>query len=212
MKAKLDALFSKTRVVKSKKTLKAAGFKKLSPQPVTQIVVSKHPKLKGYFIKLYTDDKKVPEWQRFLWRVIGAERIRKKIEEHHATHLFKVPKKWIYPLPSAPQSTGKYPKSFILIAEDMRLLKEEDNFFRWKSIAMTTEKLTILAAIVGELGLEDSLSPKNTCFAKDGKIAFVDTEIFDHTPVYWKRPLSFLSPSKRALWEKLTRNGKFTVH
>src|SRR5687767_6232302 len=56
IKSKLDPLFAKHRITHSAATLKKAGFKIVSRGYRNHAIVAKHPKMKGYLIKVYTDE------------------------------------------------------------------------------------------------------------------------------------------------------------
>ena len=83
-----------------------AGFERVEPQPHTKVIVTRHPKLKGYIIKAYLDEQQYyagkPENYYWVKRVEGANLIRKAIKKHNYSHLIKVPTKWIYKLPETP--------------------------------------------------------------------------------------------------------------
>lgn len=125
LRAKLDVIFS-TRVTHSVETLKKAGFLKPKPMQYSKTVVTKHPKLKGYVVKLYLDNCPINDAVELRSRIIGAHVARRAIARHQFEDYFEVPKKWIYPLPESPEPhSSKQRKNFILIAEEMPIMSIE---------------------------------------------------------------------------------------
>lgn len=193
IKKKLDKLFE-TRVTLSTETLKKAGFKTPTPRKISHCVVSKHKKLKGYLVKLYTDDYHETEWQHWLSRIEGLRIVKAAIERHGYQKYFKTPKKWIYPLPTNPAPPqGYFRKYFILIVEDMHVLERDENYGLWKSDLMTKERLTAIYTLLQEEGLYDSLHAMNLPFCSDKKQAFVDTEQYHRWPVPYSSMLRYLT-------------------
>ncbi|MBA3723154.1 MAG: hypothetical protein H0W88_12240 [Parachlamydiaceae bacterium] len=205
-KTYLDQLFSNNRPILSEKAMEKAGFSNniiiRGPQ---KAVIGHHPKLKGYIIKTFLDIQPVQgEWIAWRSRILGAEAIRKCIE-HHNFKEFRVPKKWIYPIPinsTPPLEPIYYPKYFILVEEDMHLLshKETKKTYRNK---MTKKTLDHLYIVLSEVGLIDSVYADNIPFNKSGKICFIDTEHFNKGPVKFERIKRYLSPSLQVYWQHL---------
>lgn len=209
IKPKLDKIFS-TRVTLDSTTLKVAGFKTPNPTRYTHTVVSKHPKLKGYLVKLYRDDYiDVVDWEEFLDRIIGAAYTRQAIERHGWNNWFKVPKKWLYPLPPEPAPPRGYRHgNFILVVEDMDIYEKKQNFAIYKSPKLSKEKLQALFTIIYEEGLDDSVVPNNVPFSKDQRIAFVDTQFYHKWPVRFYLTYLFLDPEMKPYWKLITHDGK----
>ena len=205
IKPKLDRLFSK-RITRSKTTFEQAGFDKIQERQSTNIIVGFHPQLKGYLIKAYLDTQPpLCEWMNWLERIKGAEMIRSILKQNREFQRFKVPKKWIYPLPSPSKdlsSTAYHPKHFILVVEKMDILSHQENL---KSYSKKIQKdtLTALYHILKEGGLLDSVYPDNIPFCRDGKIAFIDTEHHHKGPVPYEKLTPFLSPSMQRHWNQL---------
>jgi hypothetical protein len=209
-KAKLDEIFSKTRVTTSIKTMEKAGFRNVVPQKFTHIIVTSHPELEGYIIKVYLDAhryyKQRPEYMYYVWRAMGSRKIQKLLDEMGWNDTFKVPKKWIYPLPAEPSPPAELiRKNFILIEEDMDIFDTAENNRCWESDLVDKELIDKFYYIVTELGLSDCAKPPNAPFSKDGRIAFVDTQTFDSWPVSYEKLTSFLSDEMRAYWKQLTK-------
>lgn len=209
----LEKIFSETRVTLSIKSLKKAGFIHPRPRKWTHLIVTKHPEVPGYVFKIYLDAqryfKQKPEYTHWLERIHGVLAIENEIQTHNWEHTFKVPKKWIYPLPKEPSPPKDFMrKNFILVEEDMNIFDEEANNDKWKSDWVTTEKLDALYSILEGLGLRDCAKPDNIPFSKDGKIAFVDTQTFDSWPVNYKKLIPYLTPKMQSYWKQLTKKKK----
>jgi len=212
VKKKLDLMFSEARVLSDIESLENAGFEYLPPQHRTQMIVAKHPDLKGYVLKTYLDEQEYyegkPEHYYWIRRIKGARLIQNYINTHGYGDLFKVPKKWMYLLPDKPSPPRKYlRKKFLLIAEDMELYDDKTNEELWGNDKWATKKLLrALYAITTDLGLLDSAKPSNCFFSIDRKAAFVDTELYRRTHIRYDKLTPFLSPSMQNYWRKVTHN------
>lgn len=212
IKPKLDELFTSTRLLKNPKSMKKAGF--LNPHPLewARIVVSKHLSLPGYVIKAYLDNEPYldgePEYAFFMKRIDGARLIKSEIRKRGIGYLFKVPKKWIYPVPEYPAPSSKaFRKNFILIEEDMNIYPHEQNYEQWQNNpALTPQTLQILYDLIQDLGLADS-RPENLPFSKDGRIAFVDTEIFNEWPAKLAKLTKALKGNNKAYWKQIIKSN-----
>ncbi len=205
IKNDLDEVFSASRVICDMKTMVKAGFEFARPQAFTGIIVTKHPRLKGYVMKAYLDDQKLhlknPEQYPWVKRVIGSRLIQKSIDNHHYDHLLKVPKKWVYLLPDDPSPPSHYwRKNFILIEEDMNILSDKKNKMRWRK-KMTKELLEAIYTVIAEVSLSDC-KLANIPFSPDGKVAFIDTQSHGRR-VKYKKITPFLSSSMKRYWLKL---------
>lgn len=210
IKASLDRLFSSSRVILNLKTLKKAGFDKAKPRKFTDLIVTTHPNFPGYIFKLYLDaqryHKGLPEHHYWILRIQGAEKIRKEIAVLGLNNIFKVPKKWIYALPTHPKiASGYLTKYYILVEEDMELLSSKKNKARWASDNVPQTTLKNLLKILKKIGLKDCLKPDNIPFSKDGRIAFIDTQTFDEK-VDFKRLIPHLSKNNQTYWKSLLEN------
>lgn len=205
LRKKLDSIFKKTRALASSRSLKKAGFSQPKPRKFSHAVVSKHESLKNVVVKLFTDDTLCPEWPLLLKRIKGSISLKKTLELLGYENEFKVPRKWIYPLPPFPVATSgtAFPKNFILISEDMELVSKKKNFFLWFTI--TNESiLRTLYHILETEGLSDSVYPFNLPFSKDGKIAFIDLEYHHTWPIPYHKLLSYLRPEMQTIWQEIT--------
>jgi len=212
IKKELDSIFSnKKRVIKNEKSLKKAKFKIIREGKYRHPYVVSHPNMQGYLLKLYTDKQGYSnrKGKRFLSRILGAQFIQETVNIHSYNSLFKIPKKWIYPLPAEPSPPNKKKysrKDFVLVVEDMDILKQEKNYGMWKSTAITPQTLDALYLILDEVGLCDSISAFNLPFSNDGKIAFIDTEYYHRWPIRFYRLAHYLSHEMKEYWKLLISN------
>lgn len=212
IKQQLDDLFGTGSVILNPKTLKAAGFTKNTKRDFSLLVVTKHPNFPGYVFKIYLDDEtKKPDEKAqsfFLRRINGALAIQEYIDVNDLGMFFKVPRKWIYPLPvnavGRNINSKKYAyKNFILVEEDMDILDEKANIKAWRSSLVTKDFLRGLDGILNDVGLIDCTKLDNIPFCIDGKVAFIDTESFGHRNIPCKRLTNFLPDHLRSFWKKL---------
>lgn len=212
IKSRLDEIFSQQRAVLNLKSMRKAGFKNPQTQKWSKIVVAKHPALRGFLIKTYLDSqeyyKNRPEYSYWIMRIQGAHKIRNMIESNGWGHLFKVPKKWIYVLPEFPAPPKEYlRKNFVLVEEDMNILCAKANRKFWKS-KVSEEHLKGVYSILEEEGFSDCAKIDNIPFAKDGRIAFIDTQRHGEWPVPYAKLNRSLPRHKKAFWKQLTKNPK----
>jgi hypothetical protein len=206
IKARLDSIFSK-RVNRNVLSLETAGFTTPKPGKYSNTVVSKHPKLKGYIVKLYTESEPVNDGFELLLRIKGAQIARDLIARYGYESYFEVPEKWIYPLPASVEGKGPHRKSFVLIAEDMGLMHKSENQYWFKTDFISKEILDALYTIVQEGGLDDSILPFNIPITKNGKLAFIDTAVFHRWPIRFYMLTQYLSSSKQKYWKKLIKQN-----
>lgn len=208
-KRALDKIFSASRATADLKELKNAGFKEIRVGKYSSQIVAKHPKVPGYLIKLYTDyDSQPVDWAKFKTRVQGANQIRESLDAFGYHDIFVVPHKWIYPLPEYPEApAGSNRKNFVLIVEEIDILKDSLNLPRWKSPIVTRERLNALYKVLHVNGLWDSAYPFNIPFTKDGRNAFIDTEYYNIWPVKFSALLIYLNSDMKAYWHRLIEQG-----
>lgn len=203
-KLKLDAIFSKTRATSSIETFKKAGFKYLPLRKWDNVIVAWHSKLKGHLVKVYLDDQiGIPDLETLIQRIYGAEKIRNEINKLGYQKMFKVPRKWLYPLPDMPAPLpGLQRKKFIIVEEDMNLVSPYGNEQLWKN-SVDKKTLAALFHLLETLGLKDSVYITNIPFSTDGRISFIDTEHHGKWPVDYSKLLRFLSKKKQKYWNEL---------
>jgi hypothetical protein len=207
----LDEIFSKSRVIFDLKSMKEAGFVKPKVRKWTRVVVTKHPKIPGYIIKAYLDiyrsHGEVPDYYHWIERIKGATLVRGLIEQYHLERFFKVPEKWVYLLPETPfQPVHVLGKQAILIEKDMHVLDREQNAKRWRSAQVTPALLQGLFLILEEAGLSDCTKRDNIPFCVDGKVAFVDTEIYHQWPISYENFSHSLSKMQKNFWKRMTHH------
>jgi len=209
LKPVLDKIFREQRVTESVKSLKKSHFKIISKQKWSDTYVVSHKKLKRYLVKLYLDSKTTKnDWAAWLSRIRGAQFVQESIERNGYQKYFKVPKKWIYPLPEHPSPDPNFQgKNFVLVVEDMDILDRRKNDFLWKSNVLTEDLLDAIFVILQEVGLSDSIYPFNLPFSNDGRVAHIDTEFYHQWPVAFNRLTKFLSKKNQAYWNMLIANG-----
>lgn len=209
----LDEIFSKSRAILNMKSMVKAGFIDPYPRKFTRLVVTKHPLLEGYIIKTYLDAqryyKKKPEHHYWILRIQGAQAIRDAIEKNGWQEHFKVPHKWVYPLPETPAPPKEFlAKKYLLVEEDMQLRSQKENKTQWRSETVTFEWLDRLFQLLDELGLHDCASIDNIPFSIDGRVAFIDTQTFHRWPVDYDKLKHFLSDEMKIYWSQLAKNKK----
>ncbi len=206
-KAILDKIFMRRDALESFEQLFKAGFQ-VRRRPDDKVIVARHPKLKNRLVKMYMDASPQTEWDIWMRRVEGANAIRDAIKRHGYENLFKVPKKWIYPLPPSESSLneqGVPRKRFVLVVEDMKILKKKKNYRAYRK-KITTKHLDAIHDLITSYGLIDSVYAFNIPFCKDGKIAFVDTEwALRNEPAPVEKLQKRLRPSMRTYWDELCK-------
>lgn len=207
----LDEIFLSNpfRITESVDSLRRAGFKETGTSHTQNFHVMKHKKLKGWLLKIYTDDAEgETDWEHFVNRCKGAEIAALAIKTCKGEKYFKVPIKFIVPLPEHPdpiQNVRK--KNFILIVENMRLLDSRKSHAIWASNKITSRFLNLFWRVVTLGGLADSFYIDNCAWSKDGRVAFVDTEQYHKWPIFYPKLFEQLSPLMKAHWRYLIDRG-----
>lgn len=201
---KLEKLFSKARWTESLDSLKEGKFLFKKHKAWDNVVVAKHDKLRGYILKIYTDDQMgVNARALFLQRVRGAQFIQEVIENHNYSDMFDVPRKWIYVLPETNVNPSLDTKHFILVAEDMHIVDQDLNYSFWKSSNVSKELLLALFTLLTEGGLIDSIYIDNIPLNLEGKIVFIDTEHYQKRPIKYHYLTKRFSKSNQVYWQTL---------
>lgn len=208
---KLNRIFCKVRATKTPEEFMKAGFRRWQPGRWSRVCASSHPTLQEYFIKAYCDNELgiIYDWRKWIHRIKGAETVRECIKDYNLSSKFKVPHKWIYPLPkhpSPPKNSGFLRKNFILVCENMSILEHDENERMYK-YKFTTKLMDGLYTIYQVCGLCDSVYIFNAPFCKDGKIAIIDTEFYGKWPVRFEKLNTYFSSSLQSYWKKLTYKG-----
>ncbi len=211
VKTTLDKLFGNARVTADREALLEHGFT-LTPTQGLHVIVAGHPKLSGYLLKIIVDKYDInheglgEDWEQWIRRIEGERLIREGIKKLGYRDIFKVPHQWVYPLPNGPRpydEPGYDPRSFILIVEDMKLATKEKNSKHFKRLEKW--ELEAIYEIATQYGLADCCNRNNLPLCKDGKMAFVDTEIYNQWPVDYHQMLQYLSDRGREYWKKITK-------
>ena len=208
---KLNRVFCKSRATQNSETFKRAGFKRYRPGRWSRVSASSHPEFNEYFIKAYCDCEVgiIYDWKKWIHRIKGAETIKACIVKYKLQSDFKVPRKWLYPLPkhpSPPKNPHYVRKNFILVCENMRIHEHDTNEKMYKK-KMTHKLMNELYTVLQVCGLYDSVYCFNIPFCKDNRIAVIDTEYHHKWPVPFRKLNSKFSKEMRLYWEKMTHNG-----
>ena len=166
---KLGDLFTDPDMFRSVDRYSAKGFSIVARNP-EKMMCGRHKRVKGYVFKKFNDRFPKSQLVNYLRRIEGARLLRRFIDEHSFTRVTS-PKKWLYQLPS------DFPERYLLVAERLDLRSKEKSESRYDRI--DKEQLGELATILYYFrGLNSTLS--NLPYTEDGKIAFIDTERWDH--------------------------------
>ncbi|CRX39078.1 hypothetical protein [Estrella lausannensis] len=206
MKFTLERLFNDSSATLTPEYIQSLGFTFLN-QMGLHVLVAKHPGMHGYVFKFFQYNV-FPgiDWRYWIQRVEGAKLIKEGIRQFGYEKLFKVPRKWLFKTPCLQVIEGRTYPSFILIAEDMRLVPFEENQKLWRK--KTTEATLIaLHKMIKTYGLRDCARITNVPWCKDGKIAFVDTETFHSTSLNYHPLVEFLSRKNKIRWEHIVHAG-----
>jgi hypothetical protein len=208
---KLNRVFCQQRATQSSDRFKKAGFRRYRPGRFSRVSASSHPEFPEYFIKAYCDVETgiLYDWRKWIHRIKGAETIRECIKKYHLQDDFKVPHKWIYPLPkhpSPPRSSHYLRKNFILVCENMQIQDHEKNEKLYKH-HLSRKRMEGVYIILQVCGLYDSTYVFNIPFCKDGKIAIIDTEYHHKWPVPYYKLTKYFPKSLQSYWKKITDHG-----
>ncbi len=211
-KPRLDRIFCASRATLDPTHFRKAGFPRNRPGRFSRVMASTHPQLQEYFVKAFADTELgiLFDWKKWLHRIAGAHAIRECIHRHGYQAHFKVPRKWIYPLPKhpSPPSSSRYlRKNFVLVADNVRSVGHANNE-QWYKDEISPRVLFELFTIMDEMGLFDSVYAFNVPVCKDGKIAFIDTEYHHRWPVPFYKFNRYLSKSNKKLWTRWANSSK----
>lgn len=209
--AKLSRVFCKTRATQSSERFQKAGFRRWRPGRWSRVSASSHPEFPEFFIKAYCDTEVgiIYDWKKWIHRIQGAECIRECIKKYQLQSHFKVPHKWLYPLPkhpSPPNNSHFVRKNFILVCENMRIEEHSKNEKMYKK-NFNRSLMDGLYTILQVCGLYDSVYVFNMPFCKDGKIAIIDTEYHHKWPVPFQKLNNKFSSAMQSYWKKITLKG-----
>lgn len=207
LRPKLDAIFKGKRVIASTESISAAGFT-LTETQGTRVTAVRHKELPGYVLKIYPDNRSTRiDWVSWTNRIIGSKLLQKSIKMRKHEKIFKVPKKWIYPLDAEPSPEvvmakgGR--KNFILVVEDVKPYPRKKNWDKWRRLN-NKQILKALVDNVQAVGAGDCVRANNLPWCKDGKIALVDTEVYYRWPIRYHPLIEVLNRDMRKYWKKIT--------
>jgi hypothetical protein len=204
----LEHLFSCSRVIRNESTFHEAGFVTHVQKLRSLMRVAIHPALPEYIFKVFLVDERQCErekprgWKSFHIRCIGAERIRRIIQERRVQH-FQVPRKWLF-YPAHDPSCSVDDQPMILVAEYEDLVSRQCNEHAWFS-GLTESHLDELYTIIDCAG-GASYRPDNIPLTKKGTFSFIDTEHSCERPDY-DSIVPYLSPRMRRYWTTLIQSG-----
>jgi hypothetical protein len=209
LKKKLDKIFQKAdfRITQNTESLKRAGFRSATKDNhYSGAEVLMHNGLKSHIIKLYTDESCEPNATgRLLARILGAHFANLAIINHNQQKNYAVPRKWLYPIPESPPAPfGTLPKQFLLVAEKLSLADKNSSWWRNSASPLFLNTFWI---IITEAGLSDCTNISNSPRTKDGRIGFIDTEVYHAWPVLYHRLLRYLTGSNYNHWHLLMEKG-----
>lgn len=206
VKEVLDKIFSE-RVTSDYHAFERAGFM-YKDRLTRKRLIAKHHKIPDYLIKTYLDVHSLakPDWMYWKHRIDGARKVQKTIDKRGYQHIMKVPGKWLYPLPAKPASKEAYPITCILVVEDMHVYHDKRNKEKYREL-MNKERMDALYTVLKENKMWDSIHIFNIPFSNDGKIAFIDTEIFNSNsrPVRFSRMTKFMPPKLQGYWKHISK-------
>lgn len=202
VKKKLDKLFS-SPILDSVDSFIHAGFEPPEIRSPLHTVIGKHKQLKGYLIKFYFNDQPIEnEGMKFLSRIHGAEAIDEAIHKYGFEKDFRVPKKWLYPLPNLSSIQNPYQKRFILVVEDLHILPHHTTKKMYRE-HIKKRQLKELFILIKELELIDSIYISNIPFNDENRICFIDTEWVHAGQVNFSIFDRFLSKKNQIYWHSL---------
>jgi hypothetical protein len=204
----LARIFADPDVLASIQNLKAAGFIK----PVERkrgMIVGIHPKLQGWLLKMYIDSYNTDEVYQLAKRIDGARLVERSLDKFRYNDIMKVPKKWLYKVPNAKNLKANHRKSVVLVAENMDIFSDPETWKHYRTIVQPFH-LDALYNVLTDCKLSDSTWILNIPFARDGKIAFVDTEFAGRSLLIWDRLPNlgkYLCEDMRRYWFELIDKG-----
>lgn len=205
----LDRIFSKRRVLHDAHSLEKAGFTNTTPGNGSQTIVTLHPKVDHYIMKLYLDSQSgVSDWQSWIHRASGADQTREAIVAHKFYPYVVVPYKWIYPLPATPMSEpDREGKNFILVVDKMPVISKKESIHRWYK-DMNKDKLKAIYTLTEELGLVNCSQANNLRWEHYLRIVLCDFEHHHIWPTHVENLSAWLRPDMQAYLNELITGKK----
>ncbi len=201
----LERLFSHPKVIQDNYWFTKAGFKTKFFRVRGSLRVASHPQLKGYLIKMFLESEareKMWDRQRTLITRAGVAAELRELIKKNKLRKIKVPKKYLFVLPPAAKTRIK---TYVLVVQDMKLVKMEKSKKAWKKIA-SKRVLRELYCVLNH-GYASLAIDQNIARTKNGKFACIDTE-YPRRTFDLKRVERFFSRSNKLYWESLIDHEK----
>lgn len=208
-RAALDRIFSKRRVLQDSESLISAGFTNSIPGNGSQTIVTQHPKVDHYILKLYLDSQTgVSDWQSWIHRASGADQAREVIQARKLFPYIVVPYKWIYPLPNKPRASPESEgKNFILVVDKMPVLSKKESIQRWYR-DMNKDRLKAIYFLTEELGLVNCSQANNLRWEHYLRIVLCDFERHHIWPTNIGNLAAWLRPEMQTYLNELITGQK----
>lgn len=209
-KKALDKIFkeNKFRILLNDASLEKAGFEPYGERHTSGIRVLVHKKLPDYVIKTYIDElTDKMDWLYLIARVEGRNAIQSVIDKRLCQKYFATPRKWIYKIESPYKPPSHLNEQhFILVVDLIEAYPHSKNRTKWKT-KPTETILWHLYHILSESGAQDSNFVDNIPYCKDGRIAFIDTEVAHRWPINYSRLDHYLALPMRNYWHNLVHTN-----
>ena len=196
----LEGLFRDPSMFDSRDTWRRAGFTIVAPGKPTECMVASHPSAPGVLFKKYANDNLSTKKQNknYATRIEGAAKLAIFIAKERLAHVV-VPGKQIHDLP---KRFGKDAR--IMIVDRLDIYGPDESMAHYRDIAEPVLH-DLMRVLVKFKGLDSNA--KNIPITKDGRIAFVDLEHWDHRQddddVRLKSIENYLSSDKLKLARKI---------
>ena len=197
----LADLFTDADMFRSFDHFSSAGFT-LVPHAPHKIMAGRHKRAKGYLFKKFDNGRPgKTQLRNYMHRIEGSRLLRTFIDDHGFSRV-TAPKKWLYELPDS------FPARYLIVAEAVDLIPRLDTEAAYHRIGkkQMQELATILYYFRGL-----SSTPSNLPFTEDGKIAFIDTERWDHDKDFLEKVGDRISRERevlaKAVYKKLKVSG-----
>lgn len=188
----LASLFLERSIFDSRESWRRAGFDVVDRDNAEEIMVAGHPAAPGFLFKKFTNRiSSKQQLRNYQERVDGAAALRRLVAAEELRRV-AVPRKWLR------EVLGGH----LLLVEHLDVLSQRETKEAYGRI--DEETLHDLCVVVHAFRGLDS-GARNMLITRDGKVAFVDTERWDHDrdrpPL--KRVAKYLTPERRKLAEKI---------
>jgi len=211
----LDEIFS-VRASETLTSLRKAGFMNLQPRK-RGLIVTEHPSLPGYIIKVYCDYSghsynqftKSYQMQDEHLEFVGRLEKRNLIEsiiDHYGFEEFILPKKWIYPIPTEVNPLHNHTrikKFYLIVAEKLDILDPFETREIWKQVDQ--DYIHKFFLVYRDARLQD-VGSANQCFTPSGHLAFIDTKDWSEETFKPLKSPYFLPYEHKMYWNQLIKS------